>query len=168
MTTYNIEGPWRGQLAIIARPRGGDWLAEEVQDWKNEGFDVIVSLLTTDEERDLGLTEESDTSRAQGLTFYNFEIPDLGVPASIAATQKFLDMLFRELSVGKKVAIHCRQGIGRSGLVAASLLSLRGIDPETSLRRVSAARGLSVPETAEQREWVMRLANEFAEPAVRG
>ena len=67
MTTYNIEGPWRGQLAIIARPRGGDWLAEEVQDWKNEGFDVIVSLLTTDEERDLGLTEESDTSRAQGI-----------------------------------------------------------------------------------------------------
>ena len=58
MTTYNIEGPWRGQLAIIARPRGGDWLAEEVQDWKNEGFDVIVSLLTTDEERDLGLTED--------------------------------------------------------------------------------------------------------------
>ena len=47
MTRYQIEGPWRGQLAIVPRPRGEDWLRDEARAWKDEGFDVVVSLLTT-------------------------------------------------------------------------------------------------------------------------
>jgi protein-tyrosine phosphatase len=164
MMTYQIEGPWRGRLAIVPRPRGEDWLADEALDWKNEGFDVVVSLLTTEETRDLGLTDEADLSRSHGLQFYGFQIPDLGVPSSMAAAQEFLEKLISELAAGKKIAIHCRQGIGRSGLVAASLLSLSGIDPETAFQRVSAARGLAVPETPEQKRWVTRLAEEFAAP----
>ena len=165
MTAYKIEGPWSGKLAIVPRPRGGDWLADEARAWKDEGFDVIVSLLTKDEADDLGLSDEANLSRAQGLAFYQFQIPDLGVPASMTAAQDFLDKLVKELEIGRKIAIHCRQGIGRSGLIAASLLSLLGIDPETAFHRVSAARGLSVPETREQKEWVIRLAKEFAAPA---
>jgi protein-tyrosine phosphatase len=164
MTTYQIEGPWRGRLAIVPRPRGGDWIADEVRAWKDEGFDVVVSLLTTGETRDLGLTDEANLSRSHGLQFYGFQIPDLGVPSSMVAAQEFLERLTNELAAGKKVAVHCRQSIGRSGLIAASLLSLSGIDPETAFQRVSAARGLPVPETPEQKIWVRRLAEEFAAP----
>ena len=167
MTAYQIEGPWRGQLAIVPRPRGEDWLADEVLAWRNEGFDVVVSLLTTEEMTDLGLTDEANLSRSHGLQFYGFQIPDLGVPSSMAVAQEFLETLIGELAAGKRVAVHCRQGIGRSGLVAASLLSLSGIDPETAFERVSAARGLPVPETPEQKRWVTRLAEEFAAPTAR-
>ncbi len=167
MTTYQIEGPWRGRLAIVPRPRGNDWLANEALTWKNEGFDVVVSLLTTEEMTDLGLTDEANLSRSHGLQFYGFQIPDLGVPSSMAVAQEFLETLIGELAAGKRVAVHCRQGIGRSGLVAASLLSLSGIDPETAFERVSAARGLPVPETPEQKRWVTRLAEEFAAPTAR-
>ena len=167
MTTYQIEGPWRGQLAIVPRPRGEDWLADEVLAWRNEGFDVVVSLLTTEEMTDLGLTDEANLSRSHGLQFYGFQIPDLGVPSSMAVAQEFLETLIGELAAGKRVAVHCRQGVGRSGLVAASLLSLSGIDPETAFERVSAARGLPVPETPEQKRWVTRLAEEFAAPTAR-
>jgi protein-tyrosine phosphatase len=167
MTTYQIEGPWRGRLAIVPRPRGDDWLADEARAWKDEGFDVVVSLLTTEEMKDLGLTDEANLSRSHGLQFYGFQIPDLGIPSSITAAQEFLGKLTSELAAGKKVAVHCRQGIGRSGLVAASLLSLSGIDPETAFQRVSAARGLPVPETPEQKRWVTRLAEEFAAPTAR-
>jgi protein-tyrosine phosphatase len=59
-----------------------------------------------------------------------------------------------KLLEGKGVAIHCRQGIGRSALLAACLLILAGIDSATALKRVSVARGCPVPETPEQREWV--------------
>ncbi len=167
MTTYQIEGPWRGKLAIVPRPRGEDWLADEARAWKNEGFDVVVSLLTTEEMKDLGLVDEADSIRKHGLQFYQLQIPDLGVPPSMAAAQEFFDKLSSELAAGKKIGVHCRQGIGRSGLVAASLLSLSGIDPETAFQQVSAARGLPVPETPEQKRWVTRLAEEFVAPTAR-
>ncbi len=54
--------------------------------------------------------------------------------------------------------MHCRQGIGRSGLVAARLLAKKGTSPGAAIEMVSAARGLAVPETAEQREWIDRYA----------
>jgi len=167
MTTYQIEGPWRGKLAIVPRPRGGEWLEDEVLTWQDQGFDVVVSLLTSDEMKDLDLDREADLSRMHGLQFCEFPIPDLGVPDSLAAAQQLLVKLDKNLTAGKKVAIHCRQGIGRSGLVAASLLVVSGVDPEVAFRRVSAARGLPVPETSEQRDWVVGLSREFAAPVRR-
>ncbi len=164
MNNYQIKGPWRGQMAIVPRPRGGDWLEDDVRVWKDDGFDLVVSLLTTGEMKDLGLADEADSIRTQGLQFDQLQIPDLGVPPSMASALEFLEKLRSELAAGKNVAVHCRQGIGRSGLVAASLLSLSGIDPETAFQQVSAARGLPVPETPEQKNWVMRLAEEFAAP----
>lgn len=47
-----------GRLAISARPRGHDWLADEVTGWKRAGVTLVVSMLTPDEEADLGLTHE--------------------------------------------------------------------------------------------------------------
>ncbi len=46
---YWIDGPWNGRLAIAARPRGGDWLDDEVGSWRQAGLDMMVSLLTPDE-----------------------------------------------------------------------------------------------------------------------
>ena len=53
-------------------------------------------------------------------------------------------------------------GIGRSGLLAASLLVSSGIEPEEAIRRVSVARGVSVPETVEQKKWVKDFADAAA------
>src|SRR6266571_7319576 len=105
MTTYQIEGPWRGKLAIVPRPRGGGWLEDEVVAWRDEGFDVVVSLLTNEEMEDLDLGREADLSQMHGLQFCEFPIPDLGVPDSLAAAQKLLGKLDRSLAAGKKVAI---------------------------------------------------------------
>ena len=37
-------GPAR-RIAILARPRGGDWLPDEIAAWKNAGISMVVSLL---------------------------------------------------------------------------------------------------------------------------
>ena len=47
-----VEGPWKGKLAIAARPRGGDWLGDEIEAWRRLGIATVVSLLTPEEERD--------------------------------------------------------------------------------------------------------------------
>ena len=63
---------------------------------------------------------------------------------------------------GQSVCLHCRQGIGRSAVIAACLQVMSGLDPEEAFKRVGEARGLPVPETSEQREWVVRFVKELA------
>lgn len=161
---YQIEGPWPGQLAIVPRPRGGDWLEDEVRAWQRAGLDVIVSLLTRGETANLGLSQEAALCQAYGLQLFSFPIVDQGVPSSRWAVLDLVRQLNNALDEGKRVGIHCRQGIGRSALIAACLLVLAGVDPETAFQRVSAAHGRSVPETSEQREWVIEFSRELTTP----
>jgi len=156
-----IEGPWRGRLAILPRPRGGDWLEDEIRAWRSAGADVIVSLLTSDEVDDLDLTQEARLCQANGIEFLSFPIVDRGVPASQRATLDLVKKLERLVTRGRSVAIHCRQGIGRSALIAACILVLAGINPEIAFRRAGSARGCSVPETPDQRQWVIEFAREL-------
>ena len=160
-TIYPIDGPWKGQLAIVARPRGGDWLEDEVQAWRQAGLDVIVSLLTQDEIEDLNLAQEAHYSQAHDLKFLNFAIQDRSVPHLRDAALNLLDRLHKMLDSGVSIGIHCRQGIGRSALVAACLLVMSGLEPTTAFQRISAARGLVVPETPEQLDWVVEFAREL-------
>ena len=151
---YWITGPWAGRLAISARPRAGDWLKDEMSEWQRAGVDTVVSLLTIDEERELELEREAHVSRAAGMAFISFPIVDRDVPSSRLDLVRLTDQLNAELACGKNVVLHCRQGIGRAGLVAASLLMTAGAGLENAISEVSDARGLPVPETAEQRAWL--------------
>ena len=152
-----IDGPWRGRLAIATRPRGGDWLADEVSGWRRAGIHVIVSLLESDEAGLLGLSEESKVAEAHGIRFISFPIPDRGVPASEPAAFSLIASVASALEEGKNIAVHCRQGIGRSGLIAAGVLATSGVSADDAIKAVSSARGLAVPETSEQRLWIQRL-----------
>lgn len=157
---YWVPGPWPGRLGIVPRPRGGDWLAEEVQSWRASGLDVVTSLLTPDEIAEFDLQEEQARSNEEGLEFHAFPIPDRGVPRSRADLARLISGLEKALESGKNVAVHCRQGIGRSSLVIASLLVSAGEEPEEAFRRIEEARGRPVPETIQQREWVSQMALE--------
>ena len=159
---YWIEGPWPGRLAVSPRPRGGDWLEDEILGWAESGVDVAVSLLVQEERSVLDLNKEEEICRAQNISFFSFSIEDLGVPASRNEAVKFVNMLERLLVEGHCIVVHCRGGIGRSGLIAASLLVTGGIEPETAIRLVSDARGMSVPETAQQIQWVRDFADAAA------
>jgi len=156
-----IPGPWRGKLAVSTRPRGGDWLDDEVTGWRNAGVDAVVSLLEKDEAIQLQLEHERDSAESKGLQFLSFPIPDRGVPASTRDTLGFIADMTAILKTGKNVAIHCRQGIGRSGLLAAASLMTSGLDAREAVSAVTKARGLTVPETPGQLQWLDRLATEY-------
>jgi|SRR5262245_489593 len=162
---YWVEGPWPGRLAIAPRPRGGDWLEDEIESWRRAGTDVVLSLLTADEIADLGLEEEGQLFQANGIGFESFPIADRGVPSSRDGFAKLISNMFGQLGAGKTIMVHCRQGIGRSALVAIALLVLAGIDVESATQRVSVARGCPVPETPEQRRWVLDFAKSPTAPA---
>ena len=96
------------------------------------------------------------------MEFISFPIPDRGVPRSGREAAALARTLAARLGEGKAVAIHCRAGIGRSSLVAACALVCSGSDPETAFDSITKARGLLVPDTDGQREWVMAFRNRIA------
>jgi predicted protein tyrosine phosphatase len=154
---YWIEAPVRGRLAIMARPRGGDWLCGEIAGWAAERVDVVVSLLEPSEVIELELAEEADICRELGIEFLSFPIADRQVPASPPRTPEVVRLLAGRINEGKSVAIHCRAGIGRSAVVTACVMGMLGIEPGLAHSLISAARRLKVPDTDEQRDWVDRF-----------
>ncbi|HEV8483740.1 MAG TPA: protein-tyrosine phosphatase family protein, partial [Blastocatellia bacterium] len=55
--------------------------------------------------------------------YISFPIPDRDVPESTRETTKLCEMLAQLASKGENIVIHCRQGIGRSSIVAAIILT---------------------------------------------
>ena len=155
---YWIDGPWPGKLAISARPRGGDWLEDEISGWRKAGVDAVVSLLTPQENKDLRLSQESELVQAHGLGFVSLPVEDRGVPPSWDEASRVVTKAGEMLRQGKNVAVHCRQGIGRSGLIAAALLIKEGSTPGDALTQISGVRGVSVPETQEQMTWIQQFS----------
>ena len=138
----------------MARPRGGEQLSEEVDAWKSARVDVVVSLLEPREARDLELADESAACARHGIAFRNLPIADRGTPSSRKDFVALIDELERDLEAGRAIAIHCRAGIGRTGIVAACLLSRLGVPARDLFHRLSRSRGLAMPDTAAQIDWV--------------
>ena len=159
---YWIANSSPGRLAISARPRGGDWLEDEIEGWRKQSVDVVVSLLTPPENEELDLKDEAGFSKAKGIRFISFPIEDRGVPQVASKVEQLVAQVGSETQQSKNVAVHCRQGIGRSSLISAALLISAGEDIEQTLKAISKARGLEVPETAEQRKWLDQFAKAHA------
>lgn len=114
---------------------------------------TVVSLLQPDEVRELGLEEEPTLCAAAGIQFVSFPIPDRGVPARAEPFLTLAARLADEIRAGATVAAHCRAGIGRSGLLGASVLSELGVPVGTVFGVLSQARGITVPDTPAQIAW---------------
>ncbi|MGH2719382.1 MAG: tyrosine protein phosphatase [Actinomycetota bacterium] len=149
-----------GRLAIMARPRGGDWLQDELAALRAAGVDMVACTLTAAEMMELDLTGEPATAVQAGLGFVALPIADRGVPSAESALP-ILRRLLAELRLGRTLAVHCRMGIGRSSMIAASLLVMDGVEVEAAWAEAALARGLNVPDTAEQRAWI----RQFVRPA---
>jgi protein-tyrosine phosphatase len=142
----------------MARPQGGDRLADEVRAWRSAGIALVVSALEPLEETYLELERESSLCEEHGIGFERFSMLDRTTPHLGGATCAAIERLGAMIQDGARVAIHCRMGIGRSGLLCASTLITLGLDPGEALMRVTAARGVQVPDTRTQAEWVYDFA----------
>jgi len=150
------------RIALMPRPRAGDWLAHEVSGWRSAGVETVVSLLESSEIDELALSDEPRECQARDIEFISFPIPDYGVPSSLRDARVLAERLSARVRSGKAVAIHCRAGIGRSGLVAACVLLDLGIPLTEVFPMLIRARGLPVPATSGQVEWVVAYARAWA------
>jgi len=105
-----------------------------------------------------------ETALPAGVQYLRRSISDHGTPTEPGAMAEILDCLHRALREGRVIYLHCRAGIGRTGMVAGCLLSEQGFPGEPALGelnrlwRQSARSELwpTVPETADQADYVRR------------
>ena len=150
-----------GRIALVPRPRGGDWLEDETAAWANGDLNVIVSMLDAEENDSFDLGSEGEFCARNNIEFISFPVKDRGVPVFNREFQQLLEKLKISLLQGKNVGIHCRQSIGRAPFLAAILMRMFGIEPSEAFRQLSFVRGVEVPETVEQRKLVEQFAEEF-------
>jgi protein-tyrosine phosphatase len=143
------------KIGVMARPRGGDWLKDEIRAISDAGFSVVVSLLTDAEQIELDLVNEGLHCEQLGLNFVRLPIEDMRVPALDDQAIAFLATLRQLHAAGNSVVVHCRAGIGRSPMIAACIMLSPKCGIHSAFIQLSEARGMKVPETPEQREWAL-------------
>jgi protein-tyrosine phosphatase len=145
-------------LVLMARPRAGDWLEDEISAWSDHGIRTVVSLLETSEIEELDLGREPELCATKCIDFISFPIPDRGVPSPSANFEKLVHAVVTRIRAGTTVAIHCRAGIGRTGLVSACVLVRLGLPFDQVFPMLSEARRVAVPDTDAQIKWVRQFA----------
>ncbi len=152
---YKVGTIGKGFFAIMARPSLEQNYPASVVNISRLGIKLVVSLLETNEARTLGLDAERESVKALGMDFVSFPIPDMGIPTSVEEFARLSKMLLKQVDAGVNTLVHCHAGIGRSGLMAAGVLLHCDLDPKQAFAHVSKMRGIRVPETSQQENWLI-------------
>jgi protein-tyrosine phosphatase len=153
--TFWIAGSPPAPLAIVLCPHGDRWLEDELRGIRQSGVETLVSLLEEDEARWLGLGKEKSLAARAGLRFLSYPIQDVHVPTNAATFRIFVSGLADRLRAGEHIGMHCRGSIGRAPVTAACTLIHLGWQPAKALDAIAIARGYPIPDTEEQRHWIL-------------
>jgi atypical dual specificity phosphatase len=137
-----------GRLGAMGRPGLNRDLETDLEAIATAGIDLLVTLT--------GEPVPADRLRAVGMQGRHFPIRDMGVP-SVASAATLCREIERTLGDGRRVAIHCHAGLGRTGTMVAALLIWMGRDAEAA-----AAHVRSVVRGAIQSEAQMEFLRNFA------
>jgi atypical dual specificity phosphatase len=145
------------------------------------GVRTFVDLTEPGELRPYAASALSARAHALGidateLEYHNFPIPDRCLPRSRRFVAQILRVLLDAERRGRRAAVHCRGGIGRTGLVVGCWLVSRGTakDGEEALAIIAREwctvekcdRYPLSPETGPQFEFVLQWeANHFGFPS---
>jgi Fe-S-cluster containining protein len=104
----------------------------ELESIRSQGIDVIINLCG--EFCDLHKIEEN-----QGFEVYYLPTGDDEAP-SVPDLEKALDWLDEAIYLDKKVLVHCRHGIGRTGTFVTAYLLRKGFGMKLARRKVEKTR----------------------------
>ena len=161
----SVQIPGGGVLGMTIAPGkkgesvfGDNWnrdLNTDVAAIKSWGATLVISLIEDHEFDLLSIQRLQAELSDAGLQWLHLPIKDVSVPN--AQFEKLWDesvaSIYRRLDQGEKILVHCRGGLGRTGLVVARLLMAYGITADDAIKQVRSARAGAI-ETKEQEAYV--------------
>jgi protein-tyrosine phosphatase len=126
---------------------------DAVRDW---GASLVLTLVEQSELEQLRVAGLGDAVRARGMEWLHLPIQDVRTPdASFEKAWEADGPHIRQLlRSGSNIVVHCKGGLGRAGMIAASLLVELGVPPEQAIESVRSARGKKAIETKGQEDVV--------------
>ncbi|CAM3716688.1 tyrosine-protein phosphatase [Parendozoicomonas haliclonae] len=126
-------------------------LQNSLQTLKAAGATTVVTALPDEDMQALNVPELGKAVRDAGLDWFHLPIEDDAAPEQpfFAAFETALPRLLKKISAGETIAIHCRGGAGRTGLIAAILMLESGIDIDRVIAKVQAVRPVALTPPAQ-------------------
>lgn len=124
------------------------------------GVRVLVSLLTPHEYVEFGIADLPTAARKGQLEFLSLPIEDGGIPHSVSEAVVIVKQILERLQSTGTVVVHCRGGLGRTGLIAACCLTTAGHEAEQAIAAVRAARTNAI-ENSRQEVFIAEFAAEW-------
>ena len=125
------------------------------------GVTVVVCLLSDAELRALGVGRDYCSAvRRAGLELIQLPIIEMFAPEDMLSTATAIEGICNLLEGGSKVAIHCRGGVGRAGMLGACLLMRMGLamGPKEAIQLVRRKRCKRAVESRSQERFVLEYA----------
>ena len=102
--------------------------------------DILISLLEKKEFESLHIEGLKENARKVGMQSIWYPIKNGKAPSSLTTFDHTVRCIVRQLNLGKAIIIHCKKGIGRSGLFAACCLLHYGLIPEDAINAAREVR----------------------------
>lgn len=125
------------------------------------GANAVVTLLEEFELEMLGVNTLPSLLQSRGIEWYHLPIRDVDIPDH-QFEKKWMEswQQLRTILMGKgKILLHCRGGLGRTGVIAARMLVELGFKPSDAMTLVRITRHGAI-ETRAQEQYVLQLKNE--------
>jgi hypothetical protein len=139
-----------GVIGLCRLPGAAGDLPRDLAAIAHWGPSLALTLTPLDEAAALGLPDPARLAPS----WRHFPIPDFGTPPPDADWHALRDAALAVLQDGGRVLIHCRGGLGRTGMVALGLMIAAGEEAAPALARLRAARPGAI-ETDQQMDWAL-------------
>ncbi|MCP4321522.1 MAG: protein phosphatase [Psychromonas sp.] len=117
-------------------------LTTSLNEIKEAGAEAILTFMTQQELDKNGLSDIGESIKAKGLSWFHLPIVDDEAPEApfLTAWETAGPAVHRLVEQGKSIAVHCKGGSGRTGLISAQILLERGEAIEPLMKRIQALR----------------------------
>lgn len=148
---HALTGHWERDLSLDL---------DAIRGW---GAAAVVTLITHDELRLLGVERLGEEVLCRGMAWFHLPITDVQTPDETFEQHWAVagGRLCKLLRSGQDVLVHCRGGLGRAGTIGARLLIELGMKPAAAITQIRAVRPGAI-ETDEQEAYVLGLTRRRA------